>query len=322
LGVDAAYGYATPSCNFNLYDEITGRLDNADMYFGGFGNQGNGTGIDAGLQVNNDGSVQPFLNVSAFGGYQPIQYNGSQHYLCNNAIGIMYGGIASSGLMFLATGYPNYSPYTYQLPPGSATWTYAAWTFFNPPNDFRVPGNDANGLPSLCATCITKRMTSIAQTGVNFYNSHECYGMCNGNPLSARWDQVVMGELIQPCQNTNGFICTIEYWASNSWLGGYQTYPDQYAVQTNDPNPNQGYEGIDLGQDYGGPGLAYKGRRAASGTFAPLVPIKLVTFVQPCTMPVGSHLYYQGQSSPEGVVPAGQEYRVNNTFVQTVCNKL
>jgi hypothetical protein len=66
--------------------------------------------------------------------------------------------------MFLATGIPPYLASTYTQPPNTVVWSSPVWTFFPVPADFIQPGTDStsgsNATP--CATCITKRMTTIA----------------------------------------------------------------------------------------------------------------------------------------------------------------
>lgn len=282
LGVDAAYAYATVDCNdYVLSPVASGATAGAGfMYLGGFGNAGNGSGIDAGIQVSYLGSIQPFLNVSALGGYQSIQYNASTHYTCGgNGVGMMYGGLPGpSSLMFLATGVPPWSPEDYSQPPSSVVWSSPAWTFWQAPGDFINPGTDSTGLTTPCSNCITKRMLTISGgDSTNLYGSVSCFGACLGS-IANRWDQVEMGELEQPCQTQSpAFTCTIQYYASNSWFGGYQVFPDAYAVETNENSPNNGYEGIDLSQDDLSDSAARRTKGGPKGTFSPYKPIPTPT---------------------------------------------
>jgi hypothetical protein len=321
-GVDAAYTYATFDCNdAELFNTISGENDTGTMYLGGFGNTG--SGIDAGLQYNSSGTIQPFFNSSQLGGYVGLKYGNPQvHYTCGEPIGMMYGGLPYSQpdptepgnyYTFFAAGIPDIAPYDMQLPPAQSNWTMSAWTFIQTPSDFLNAGTDATGASSPCATCVTKRMLSIAQSYVTA--DSECLGACNGTTAN-RWDQTVMGQLVSPCANNSdgsSAECTIQYQSNNSWLGGYQVFPDSNVVQVNDANPNSGTEGINL--TYDEQGTAGNGRLIPSAvTFKSGLPIAPAT---PCTPDSKEYCYTTlsqtllGQCNTGSVGPRGEPIEVN-----------
>jgi hypothetical protein len=285
LGIDAAFAYATIDCNDYYLDNPS---DYGFMYLGGFGNEGNGSGIDAGLQMSPLGSIQPFVSVSALGGNQGLTYYPTTHYPCGgNGVGMIYGGLPppSSGQMFFGSGQPPYPSQGIAQPPSSVTWSNPAWTYWDTPTDFSDPGPDSTGAQSPCQSCITKRMTTISGLVAQaLYSSDECFGACNGQ-IANRWDQVEMGELTSTCPTEAGpsVICTITFQANDSWFGAYQFYPDQQQVEVDENSPNNAYEGIDQSQDDIGQGSTRRTRGGPAGTFVPYAPIPTPTpTVPPC----------------------------------------
>jgi hypothetical protein len=317
LGVNAAFGYATIDCNDDyLYESDNGpsASDYGDMYVGGMGEpNGNGTGIDAGIQMSPLDSIQPFLNISAEGGYQALQYYPSTHYNCGgNGVGMIYGSLPEPYFVgFFATGVPPYPAETYSQPPATVVWSSPAWTFYLKAASFVDPGTDSTGAPTDCQTCITKRMTSIAMaTGASLYNSDACFGACNGY-IGERWDQVEMGQIVLPCQTAppSGypFVCTIQYQTNGSWLGGYQVYPDTNVVETNEYTPNEANEGIDLSQDDQAQGATRRPVGVALGPLGPYIPTPAPTptYVPkpPCSAAVRSGAAVRAVVSPDVTCP-------------------
>ena len=121
-------------------------------------------------------------------------------------------------------------------------------------------------------------MTTIAGDGsVQYYASDDCFGACNGT-IANRWDQVEMGELETPCQTQSpAFTCTIEFETNDSWLGGYQVFPDANAVETDENSPNNAYEGIDQSQDDTQSSIKRRTKGGPKGTFSPYKPIPTPT---------------------------------------------
>jgi hypothetical protein len=156
-------------------------------------------------------------------------------------------------------------------------------------------------------------MLSIAQSYVTA--DSECLGACNGTTAN-RWDQTVMGQLVSPCANNSdgsSAECTIQYQSNNSWLGGYQVFPDSNVVQVNDANPNSGTEGINL--TYDEQGTAGNGRLIPSAvTFKSGLPIAPAT---PCTPDSKEYCYTTlsqtllGQCNTGSVGPRGEPIEVN-----------
>jgi hypothetical protein len=268
-GVNAALGYASPKCS----DVFLAAGDGANIYFGGIGREDitNDNAIDAGLQFNSDTSIQPFVKLSNSGYWHQGWTQEGRHYTCQQSIGIMYGildGIHS----VLMTGVPNYSPRQYEIPPLSSTWTQGAWTFFNTPLAFNQQGV-WNGYNTMCTSCMTKRMVSISQPYDRFSDS-SCFQGCFGR-ISMRWDQVVMGQLIQPCnQNPNvSATCTIQFFTDNRWYGGIQQYPDHGAgIFYADTDVHNGYEGLNLDPRYSNSSYSDLPADGSFGTLPPAPP--------------------------------------------------
>lgn len=183
---------------------------------------------------------------------------------------MMYGTIYGTGLSMLAIGYPDYDPRRVVLPPDSTQWSHATWNFFPTPSLLTVGPGLWNGVSSSCMTCSVGKMYTISPA--NNPSDKSCFGLCNGAP-TGRWDQVVMGDLIQPCNQVR-FVseqCTIQYAADGSWYqgvdgGGGGAATTWYVNFTTD-SPTYGLEGIVLGLP-----LGVQGSRAPAGTFTTLLP--------------------------------------------------
>jgi hypothetical protein len=245
-GNSAGAGFATVSCgNTTLLAGDTG-----NMYMGTFDSSGNN--MDAGLTYDG-GSLVSFVNLGT-GSYSFIGWtNESQRYYCNQHVGVMFGVILYNNQQtgVLITGIPDEDPTTTQILPAMVHLNPIAWDFFQlPRSSFYNPGT-WNGQPTPCQSCTAKRMTTIAfAAGHDYNNDTSCFGGCNGTATNF-WDQVWMGNLSQPCNQTQGVsvTCTIYYFADNSWYGGLQKEPDSNtsASFTPAPNdPNQFQEGINL----------------------------------------------------------------------------
>lgn len=251
-GVTAAYGYATIPCQ-----AILDSNDHGFMYFNSYSAGSSGSVVDGGLEVypNTSGPVvaHPFLNVAGRGYQYQGWTNEQQAYPCGTdssghaqqAVGLMFGPLYGTNIVVLAMGYPDYSPYQYQLPPQLAKWHNAAWIFYPsaPPELFANPG-PSNGLTSPCTGCSVARMYTIAQTFPNS-PSNACFGACGGL-ITGRWDQVVMGDLIQPCSQVQNQSeqCTIEYYSDGSWYGGEND--SNAGINYSESGVNAGFEGINL----------------------------------------------------------------------------
>lgn len=276
--VSAAFGYATVNCNTS---NVGG--DHGFMYQGTF--DPNGNGYDAGLQYTNDQRIDPFVNLGG-NNYVYTGWNATPNrYQCfngsNNMHVLVSSGILNGTTGFLFTALVNGDPTTTLLPPNQVPVIPAAssWVFFNLPGGFQAqPGNFSYGsgwnIPSPCANCIEKLMTSIGfATGNNFSNDISCFGACDGTATN-HWDQVVMGELVQPCGpgRPAASVCTIEYPGDGvSWYASVQQEPNQSEAGAFIPytgDYNQYETGIKL------PGNVLGGQLRAAGdwhTYAPRV---------------------------------------------------
>lgn len=245
-GVTAAYGYVTPYCGNTLLQSG----DAGELYLGGFGNSGGG--IDAGLAYNSDNYINPYVRTSNAGYIYSGWTNEGVAYQCGQHLGMMYGILNSQTAVFM-TGIPDEDPTQFYLPPSLVNLSNAAWNFFVPPSDFNNPGT-WHGNPTPCTNCTAKRMTSIAfGNGNDLGNDTSCFGACSGAG-TIEWDQVVMGQLIQPCSQNpgNSATCTIQYFPDGSWEGLIQQYPSAYVsgVYYQAGNYNQFVEGINLGSAF------------------------------------------------------------------------
>ncbi len=267
-GVNAALGYATPPCNSNI-----GYGDNGDMYFNSYTGTSAGSIVDAGVYVDGGLRAHPFINEGSYGGYN---YTGWTNYYnswpCGAHLGMMYGTIYGTGMSVLVLGLPDYDPTTYELPPASTQWHQATWNFFQTPSILTVGPGQWHYISSPCMGCSVARMFTI--TPANSYADRSCFGWCGASGLpTGRWDQVVMGELIQPCQQVKGQSeqCTIEYTTDGSAYGGANhggggsAAPWGLDYDTN--SQVNGVEGIALGVTGGAQTF-----RTPDGTFQPLQP--------------------------------------------------
>ncbi len=237
------------------------------MYYNAYDSNG-GDVVDAGIGTNisaatagNAASVS-FINT---GGGNYLNYgwtNQSQQYNCGTPIGIMYGTLAppNQNMSALATGIPDYDPSQLDLPPTTTTWLAAAWNFFSTNNALLQGPTSWYGYQSNCAACSIGQMVTIAQPGLSYDGS--CYGYCSSAGADAFWYESVAGQLIAPCNQNSGLICTIEY--IPSWVGGqnnsgagiaYAPVNDQYVA-----------EGLNLTGTFGN---SSKSRRTLSSSLPP-----------------------------------------------------
>lgn len=93
--------------------------------------------------------------------------------------------------------------------------------------------------------CSVGRMFTIAQNAGTPTNDGSCFGACQGVP-TARWDEVVMGEIVSPCANNPGSppsaTCTIEYPSNGMWQNGANYSCD--GETWSEYNQQDGLEGI------------------------------------------------------------------------------
>lgn len=200
----------------------------------------------------------------------------------------MYGTLYGSGLSVLIVGVPTYDPTIFELPPSSATWTHSAWNFFPTPSSLASGSGVWSGIPSPCTGCSIAKMFTISPA--NFTNDTSCFGLCGLNQVpDARWDQVVMGELVLPCSQTPSVsaTCTIQYTSNGSWYGGTDNGGGgaltSGLIRYSTTDVNQGLEGIELGRPAEYPS-AYT---VPPGTFNPLVPVPIPTPTTRPKCPVG-----------------------------------
>ena len=158
---------------------------------------------------------------------------------------MMAGTIGMTGLNFLMTGVPTFDPTQFQLPPNTTTWYTAAWDFYPTPSSLLDGGGTWDGIATPCSQCSIAAMLTMASNS-SLSGNDSCYGACLDYP-EARWDELVMGELIQPCDNTSSTtdICTIEYTTGQgTWYADENASNDGEFVSFY--NDNSGLEGIDL----------------------------------------------------------------------------
>lgn len=249
-GVTAAMAYATVPCDINLTSG-----DSGYMYFNAYSAGSAGSVEDAGLWVHQNGGPAystPFVNLGSNGGYWYHNWTDEQYqYSCGSPVGIFYG-TQMNGLSHLLVGIPDYDPTTYSLPPESSTWHHGAWTFWTPNTQLTSPTGTWEGMTTPCTTCSVARMTTISPG--NTSGDSSCFGLCNGisSTPDARWDQIVMGEIVDPCNGSSvSYECTIEYPTDNSWYGGvnYGSGGGQPGIvrYSNPPPVNTAIEGLALG---------------------------------------------------------------------------
>jgi hypothetical protein len=238
-GVNAASGYATVPCDARLSGG-----DHGFMYFNAYSPNSGGSVVDAGLEVYPGNVPYPFINEAGHGYLYSGWTDENYTWNCGEHLGIFYGVIPGQGTLVLMIGRPDFDPTVYQFPPGSSTWRHAAWNFSPAPSDLTQGFGTWNGLTSECTGCSVAKMFSISPANPG---SISCFGLCQGNNVTpnGRWDQVVMGEIVQPCQNhaPTSAVCTLKYPTDNSWSAGYNDGGLGYEVYT-DSNPNRALEGI------------------------------------------------------------------------------
>jgi len=238
------------------------------MYFNAYDSNG-GDVADNGLAQNytqnNSTTETPFVTTTTSG---PVYYgwtNEGNVYGCGIPLGIMYGTLAAGGAYgegysFLGVGEAAYDPSQMELPPSSTTWINPSWTFYYTPPSLGTGAVGWNGYTSNCQLCSVARMLTIGQSQPG--NDGSCFGDCNGVP-TARWDQVVAGNLISPCDNSvTPFICTIAY--EPDWQGGVAT--SNNGEVTAEYSQESGLEGINTA------GQGYQISTADVGKFASPLP--------------------------------------------------
>ena len=241
-GMNAMYGYATFPC-----DSSYANGDSGLMYFNAYDVNGNDV-VDNGLAQNFVGGYGPqwenaFVRLASGGAVYSGWTNENDNYNCGIPMGIMYGTLAAGGTYgegysFLGVGGAAYDPTQMSLPPSSTVWIAPAWTFYPTPSSLQTGvvawGSDTTN----CAQCSVARMFTLAQNSPG--DDGSCFGWCNGAP-NGRWDEVVAGNLISPCDNSvSPFICTIAY--QSSWQGGLVT--SNNGEVTSEFSQQSGLEGI------------------------------------------------------------------------------
>jgi hypothetical protein len=261
-GLTSLMATVTVPCNDIAMFPATssGKPDTGFTYSGA--TAGDGSGVDAGLQYNPDGSIQPFISYS--GG--ALWTNQSQHYYCNSTtvgntgtIGILYGSMTNGTQLFLAVGLPE------NPPPQTSTWgnnttTYwddSAWVYFDTPSSaWDSPGTDSVGQPTVCSSCVVKRVTSIGQSGGENFFDGSCFGggpPCGGSvSAGVHWGSVEMGQIIQPCPEnvgTQSTTCTIQAYQDGRWFGDllYYSGSNSNALEYTDEETTYASEGWNLG---------------------------------------------------------------------------
>ena len=208
--------------------------------------------IDAGLATpKNDlsgSTLNAYINVKGayvFTGWTNL----SQTYYCGDHIAVFFG-ILDANTGVLIVGIPDEDPTQQQLPPTLIHLDPASWNFFAlNSREWYHPGT-WQGNPTICDNCVTKRMTSIAfGSGHDYNNDTSCFGACNGTTTNW-WDQEVMGQLIQPCDQVpqKSAECTIQYFTDGRWNGGGIQEEPAGIAQSYSPSGtvNQFQEGISL----------------------------------------------------------------------------
>jgi hypothetical protein len=240
-GVNAAAGYATVPCDARLSGG-----DHGFMYFNAYSQNSGGSVVDAGLEVYPGNIPHPFINEAGRGYLYSGWTDENYSWNCGEHLGVFYGTITGQGILVLMIGRPDFDPTIYQFPPATTTWRHAAWNFSPAPTELTMGFGIWNGLSSECMGCSVAKMFSVSPGNPG---SISCFGLCQGNnvPPNGRWDQVVMGEIVQPCQNhaPTSAVCTLRYPTDNSWSGGYNDGGLGYEVYTA-INPNRAIEGINL----------------------------------------------------------------------------
>lgn len=260
-GLTALIATVTLVCNDEALaiDPLSGRPDTGYAYSGGTGVDG--SGVDAGLQYNPDGSIQPFISYSV-GAQWTAQY---QRYYCDTqapgnygTLGIFYGEMTSGNMLFLATGVPENPPsQTSEWPNGyTGNWDDSAYVYFDTPGNWYQPGTDAVGQPTVCASCTVKRITSIAQIPPEDFFDGSCFGACTEDPTSGyyaglHWGSIVMGQIGNPCPvdpGASSTTCWIYGYEDGRWFGSLVDFSgsNSGAIHIADDETTYASEGIDL----------------------------------------------------------------------------
>ncbi len=318
-GVNAAYGYASFPCD-SVYNNSGGaHPDDGNMYFNAYDANGNDVldaGVAQGSFPDNSQTESAFVNLGG-GNYFYQNWNGytgwtneSQTWQCGippfgTPLGIMYGTLPASlssgsqNLSFLGVGVPDYDPTQMQLPPSSSSWSHAAWTFFDTPPGLLGSAGTWNGIPSPCMFCSVGRMLTIAQSTPASDGS--CFGACSGTP-TARWDQVVMGEIIAPCAQNSGSppsaTCTIEYQSNGAWQNGANDSCD--GTFYSEYNQQNALEGINLNYTGG-----CQATTTSQGQFKSPLPIAPSS---PCTADSYGYCSVVNSTAISGVCQSGYTY--------------
>jgi hypothetical protein len=240
-GVNAAVGYATFPCDSQLLGN-----DSGFMYFNSYTASSSGSVMDAGLWIHPGNSATPFINRGSYGGYLYAGWTDENYtWSCGQHVGMMYGTQYGTGISVLMIGYPDFDPTVYALPPASSTWHHSAWNFFQTPSPLTSGTGIWQGTPSPCMGCSVAKMFTISPG--NTPGDTSCFGLCGTYP-DARWDQVVMGELTQPCGQTPNVsaTCTVTYPTDNSWYGDVNAGGSALALYTTN-SPNTALEGLKMG---------------------------------------------------------------------------
>jgi hypothetical protein len=275
-GVNAGSGYATLACDSSLTNG-----DEGYTYFNSYNATSSGSLVDAGLAVSQFNGSGPlvanaFINDEGTAVFYGPWTDENYTWPCGTPIGIMYGTIYNPGpMVVLLVGQPTDDPTAFLLPPTSSTWTHAAWDFIPAPSDLFDGGGTWSGMSSPCMSCSVAKMFTISPASSPSDTS--CFGLCSLSQVpDGRWDQVVMGEMVQPCsQQTNvTATCTVEYTTNGSWYGGLNAGPGgtlatgNTVYSTNDTN--RGLEGIELGRT---PIVYSQGYAVPAGVFRTLLPV-------------------------------------------------
>ncbi|HTU69574.1 MAG TPA: hypothetical protein VMF11_04560 [Candidatus Baltobacteraceae bacterium] len=176
------------------------------------------------MQYNSDSSIQPFLATNYTS--NPQWSVEGEHYSCGSMFMIEYGAEPTpSQLMFMGVGISSLDP-TGSTPPPNDVAEDAVDLFFDRPSDFYDSGTDSSGLPTVCALCVTKGVSSIAQKGGDDPVDLSCFGGCQGyGDESIHWGPVAMGEFTSCTDNPQTFVgCQMTIATNNSWYGGTQDY--------------------------------------------------------------------------------------------------
>jgi hypothetical protein len=319
-GFTAAIGYVTVGC----LSSYVGATNKGYTYMELRGSQG--TLTEGGLQYNTDSSIQPYHRSPNVGPDTQYMTNNSVHYTCGQAIGIMQGITPDDNYSFTGVGVPAKSPAQYYLSP-NVTWNSASWHYFARQYDMTGQWTDPAGMTTPCQNCSISRVTAIGQTFQNFSDGTRfgIYDTSTQRLLQVHWEQVSMGELVQPCdeRNTGSTTCSIKFNTDyRSWFGGYQIYDAQHAFSVDrnftQADPYEVYEGIDLRP------TTLPFGSASDYAFTDPLPPSEITYAHTNTCDYGDDglmfVYYPGEMDDNGnVVPSGVEEQLTYRWRPEMC---